>query len=262
MSSTSGAPDHRGAAFVTGAGGGIGRQVCLALARAGHPVAAVDRDEQPARQTADLVRAEGGLAWSAPVDVTSRAALEAAVAACERELGELEVLVQCAGVEGVCVPVVDYPEDVFATVMDVNAKGVFLGMQVVLPRLVARGGGAVVNVASGLGLRGAAGMSAYVASKHAVIGLTKTAAIEVGPHGIRVNAVCPGPVETRMMRSLEEQFNPDQPERTQQAFLATRPIARYATPEEIADVVAFLCDRRASYVTGAVWTVDGGLCAR
>lgn len=262
MSSPSSERNRRGSALVTGAGGGIGRQVCLILARTGHPVAAVDLDEGLARETADLVRAEGGTAWAGAVDVTSFGALTAAVSACERELGEVEVFVQCAGVEGVCTPLIDYPEDAFGQVMDINAKGVFLGLRAVLPGMIARGRGAVVNVASGLGLRGAAGMGAYVASKHAVIGLTKTAAIEVAAHGVRVNAVCPGPVATRMMQSLEEQLNPDQPRRTHDAFVAARPMARYASPEEIAEVVAFLCDPRSSYVTGAAWTVDGGLCAR
>lgn len=249
-----------GAALVTGAGGGIGREVCLSLARAGHPVVAADRDEVSAAATADLVRDLGVAARPATVDVTSSTAFEQIVDLAEGSLGPIELLVQVAGIEGVGASITAYPEDDFDRVMAVNAKGTFLGMRAVLPRIIARGGGAVVNVASGLGLRGAAGLAAYVASKHAVVGLTKTAAIETARHHVRVNAVCPGPVETRMIQSIEDQLHPDRDERSD-AFATNRPMDRYSTPSEIAAVVAFLCGSGASYVTGSAWTVDGGLSA-
>jgi NAD(P)-dependent dehydrogenase (short-subunit alcohol dehydrogenase family) len=137
-------------------------------------------------------------------------------------------------------------------------KGVFLGLKHVLPEMIRQGGGAIVNTASVAGLVGTPGMPAYVASKHAVIGLTKTAAGEVARQGIRVNAVCPGPVDTRMIHSLEAQLSPGDPAGVNQRYQASLPTGRYSTPEEIANMVLFLCSDLASNTTGGQFVVDGG----
>jgi NAD(P)-dependent dehydrogenase (short-subunit alcohol dehydrogenase family) len=140
----------------------------------------------------------------------------------------------------------------------VNVKGVFLGMRHVLPAMLKQGSGAIVNTASVAGLMASPGMSAYVASKHAVIGLTKTAATEVSGKGVRVNAVCPGPVDTRMIHSLEAQLNPSDPKAVGDKYQASIPSGRYSTPEEIANMVVFLCSDLASNTTGGQFVVDGG----
>ena len=143
----------------------------------------------------------------------------------------------------------------------VNVKGVFLGLRHVLPVMLKQKSGAIVNTASVAGLVGTPGISAYVASKHAVIGLTKTAAGEVAREGVRVNAICPGPIDTRMIHSLEAQINPADPASVARRYQATLPLGRYGTPEEIANVVLFLCSDLASNITGAQYVIDGGRTA-
>ena len=142
--------------------------------------------------------------------------------------------------------------------MAVNTKGVFLGLRHVLPVMIAQGGGAVVNTASVAGLSPSIGMVAYVASKHAVLGITKVAAGEVGANNIRINAVCPGPIETRMTRDIARQVSPNNPDSVAERYAASIPLGRYGTAEEVANVVLFLCSDLASNVTGTQYVVDGG----
>lgn len=243
-------------AVVTGGGNGIGRAVCRAFAKRGAKLLVVDRDAA----AAGAVAAEtGGIAMAA--DVTRSADVAAYVARALEAYGRIDCFHNNAGIEGRVASLVDYEEADFDAVMGVNVKGIFLGMKHVLPAMLRQGSGAVVNTASTAGLTGTAKMPVYVASKHAVIGLTKSVAGEVGPMGIRVNAVCPGPTDTRMIRDLERQIAPNRPESVEEAYAAGIPLRRYGTAEEVANVVLFLCSDLAGNVTGAQYVVDGGRTA-
>ncbi len=245
-------------ALVTGGGNGIGRAACVAFAKQGAKVVAVDRDGAAAEATAGIIRQNGGDATAVTADVTKSADVKSYVKAAIDKYGRIDCFFNNAGIEGKVSPIAEYDEAVFDAVIGVNVKGVFLGLRHVLPEMIRQGGGAIVNTASVAGLVGTPGMPAYVASKHAVIGLTKTAAGEVARQGIRVNAVCPGPVDTRMIHALEAQLSPGDPASVNQRYQASLPTGRYSTVEEIANMVLFLCSDLASNTTGGQFVVDGG----
>jgi NAD(P)-dependent dehydrogenase (short-subunit alcohol dehydrogenase family) len=248
-------------ALVTGGGNGIGRAGCVAFARHGAKVVAVDRDGAAAEATAGIVRQNGGEAIAVTADVTKSAEVQAYVKATIDMFGRIDCFFNNAGIEGKFMPIAEYDEAVFDAVIGVNVKGVFLGLRHVLPQMIRQKSGAIVNTASVAGLVGTPGMPAYVASKHAVLGLTKTAAGEVARQGIRVNAVCPGPVDTRMIHALEEQLSPADPAAMSERYQAAMPTGRYTTVEEIANMVLFLCSDLASNTTGGQFVVDGGRTA-
>src|SRR4051795_1558459 len=248
-------------ALVTGGGNGIGRAASVAFARYGAKVAVVDRDAAGAEATAGVFRQNGGEALALTADVTRSAEVKAYVKAALDKFGRIDCFFNNAGIEGKVTPTAEYDEAVFDQVIGVNVKGVFLGLRHVLPEMIGQGSGSVVNTASVAGLVGTPGMPAYVASKHAVIGLTKTAAGEVARQGIRVNAVCPGPVDTRMIHSLEQQLSPGDPAAVEKRYQAAIPMGRYVLPEEIANTVLFLCSDLAAAITGAQYVVDGGRTA-
>ncbi|MBV9758163.1 MAG: glucose 1-dehydrogenase [Alphaproteobacteria bacterium] len=248
-------------ALVTGGGNGIGRATVRGFAQRGARVVVVDRDVEGGEATAGDIREEGGEARFVAADVTRAADVQAYVNAAVSAYGRIDCFFNNAGIEGVVAPITDYDEAMFDKVIAVNLKGVFLGLRSVLPVMLRQGGGAVVNTASVAGLVGSAGLSAYVASKHGVIGLTRTAAAEVARQGVRVNAVCPGPIDTRMIRAIEAQVSPDDPSRVTRRYESAIPSGRYGTPEEIANVVLFLCSDLASNVTGAHYVADGGRTA-
>lgn len=248
-------------ALVTGGGNGIGRAAALAFAGQGAKVVVVDRDAAAGEGTAGAIRQQGGEAAFVAADVTDAAAVRAYVRAALDAFGRIDCFFNNAGIEGAIAPTAEYDEATFDAVMAVNVKAVFLGLRHVLPVMLGQGGGAVVNTASVAGLVATPGMPAYVASKHAVIGLTKAAAGEVGRQGVRVNAVCPGPVDTRMIHAIERQIDPSDPDGVGRRYQAGIPSGRYTTPEEIAEVVLFLCSERAGNVNGAQWVVDGGRTA-
>lgn len=248
-------------ALVTGGGNGIGRAACVAFARHGAKVVAVDRDGAAAEATAGIVRQSGGDAIAVAADVTRSAEVQAYVKATVDTFGRIDCFFNNAGIEGKVMPIAEYDEAVFDAVIGVNVKGVFLGLRHVLPQMIRQNSGAIVNTASVAGLVGTPGMPAYVASKHAVLGLTKTAAGEVARQGIRVNAVCPGPVDTRMIHALEEQISPGNAAAMSERYQSTMPTGRYTTVEEIANMVLFLCSDLASNTTGGQFVVDGGRTA-
>ena len=245
-------------ALVTGAGGAIGAATALLMLARGASVVAVDR---AGTSLAELERDAGAGASLHLVhaDVTSEASVASYVVEAMKAFGRIDVFFNNAGVEGQVAPIPDYPLADFQHVLQVNVVGVFLGMKHVIPVMGARGGGSIINTSSVAGLIGSAGLSAYVASKHAVIGLTRTAAIECGPKNIRVNSVNPGPIESRMMRSIEALASPRTPKAVHDQFAQRIPLGRYGSCDEVASMVAYLASDEAKYLTGGVFVVDGGM---
>jgi NAD(P)-dependent dehydrogenase (short-subunit alcohol dehydrogenase family) len=249
-------------AVVTGAAGGIGRAACVRFAQEGARVVAVDLATSPLGDVVDAVAAAGSQAIAVPADVSQSAQVQGYVDAAVAAFGRIDAFFNNAGIEGWVGPSTDYPEEIFDKVLAINVKGVWLGMKSVVPVMRKQGGGSIVNTASVAGLSGTPSIIAYGASKHAVVGLTKSGALEWAHDGIRVNAVCPSPVETRMMRALERGINPDDPELVHRSAAANIPMGRYAEADEIAAFTAFLCSDDAKFVTGGIFPVDGGSRAR
>ncbi len=236
----------------------------VARRRSGSPgaeqvkIVVVDVNADDGNASADIVRQRGGDASFVRADVTRSADVQNYVKAALDAYGTIDCFFNNAGIEGTTASIQDYDEAVFDAVIGVNLKGVFLGLRHVLPVMLRQEAGTVVNTASIAALVGGPGSSAYVASKHGVLGLTRSAASDVAGYGIRVNAVCPGPVHTRMMRSLEAQRNPTNPEAVLAANCTNIPIGRYATPEEVANVVLYLCSDLSGSITGSHLVIDGG----
>lgn len=179
----------------------------------------------------------------------------------QAQFGKIDVFFNNAGIEGKFAMIMEQDAANLDNVLAVNVKGVFYGLKHVLKVMTTQRSGAIVNTASVAGLRGGIGLSPYIASKHAVLGLTKTTALEYAETGVRVNAVCPAPVNTRMMRSIEEGMAPGRAEEAQKEYAAAIPLKRYAESDEIGQLVLFLASDKASYITGSYYTIDGGMTA-
>lgn len=244
---------------VTGAAGGIGQAVARRLAAEGARLVLADRDVESVTALADSLPGE---VLGHGVDVGSEDAMDALFRAVLDRFGRIDGLHNNAGIEGRVGRLVDSGPEEFEAVLAVNVIGVFLGCRAAL-RTMQRTGRpiAVVNTASATGLRGVYGSAAYSTSKHAVIGLTRCAALEAAPLGGRVNALCPGVTETRMMRSLESGMVPDDPGAAKAFILSRVPMGRYGTPDEAAALAAWLLSDRSRYATGAVFAADGGYTA-
>jgi len=244
-------------ALVTGGGSGIGRATAQIFAREGAKVVVADVVVEGGEETVRLIKAAGGEAVFVQTDVAQAAAVETMVKKAVETYGRLDCAFNNAGIEGVIQPTVEYAEAHWDRVLAINLKGVWLCMKYEIQQMLKQGSGAIVNTASVAGLIGLPGFSAYVAAKHGVNGLTKTAALEYAKAGIRVNAVCPGVIHTPML----ERAMRDTPGAEEQ-FIAMEPVGRMAAPEEVGEAVVWLCSDAASFVTGLPMAVDGGWVAQ
>jgi NAD(P)-dependent dehydrogenase (short-subunit alcohol dehydrogenase family) len=248
--------------LVTGGASGIGRATSLACAREGAKLIIADTQEESGRRTVELITEEGGEASFIQVDVTQAHAVEALISTIVARYGRLDCAHNNAGISGVVhvggrrVFTAEYPDERYHQVIAVNLTGVWLCLKFELQQMLKQGGGAIVNTASAVGLVGVAGNPAYVASKHGVVGLTRTAALEYARQGIRVNCVCPGYVHTPMAA-----WGTEDPDRMAM-MLAAEPVGRLGTPEEIAEGVVWLFSDTASFVTGHTLSIDGGYVAQ
>jgi NAD(P)-dependent dehydrogenase (short-subunit alcohol dehydrogenase family) len=245
-------------AIITGATGGIGAATAELFLREGARVLLVDLKAPPLEALAQRLGERA--AWVS-ADVSSEADTERYVSEAVRRFGGVDVLFANAGIEGVVQPLTAYTAEDFDRVLAVNVRGVWLGIKYAAPEMAKRGGGSIVVTSSVAGLIGSKGLGVYVASKHAIIGLAKTAALELAAQKIRVNTLNPGPIENRMMRSIEKQANPADPSVVKSGFEHLVPLGRYGTNEEMAQLALFLASADSSYCTGSVFVGDGGFTA-
>lgn len=247
-------------ALITGGAAGIGLETARLFLGVGARVALVDLDDDDLSDAArDLGNPDDLLTIAA--DVSSVEDSKRYVAQTVEAFGRIDVFFNNAGIEGKVAPLVDQKIEDFDRVLAVNVRGVFLGLQHVLPVMIGQKSGSVINMSSIAGLKGSPNVAPYITSKHAVVGLTRAAAIEAAGHNVRVNSVHPSPVNTRMMRSLEEGFNPGHGEEVKQQLADTIPLGRYGESLDIANLVLFLASDESAFITGAQYPVDGGMAA-
>ena len=245
-------------AVITGGGSGIGRAAAVSLGAAGASLVLVGRNADALEESARLARETGVEAKTVVADVSRSEEVRRYVDETVSSFGTVDVLVNNAAIEGLVAQLADYPEDEFDRIVAVNLRGTFLGLRYTLPIMIDQGSGSVINMASIAAERGLPGTCAYNASKHGVLGLTRSAASEVAGNGVRVNAICAGVVDTRMLRSLAEQFMPGQMDEALTAIAAVSPTQRLGTPEEIAVAIRFLACDEAAFINGCAWAIDGG----
>lgn len=247
---------HNASVLVTGGASGIGRATALAFAAAGAKVVVADRQAAGIADTVSQIETAGGQAISVVADVTDANAVADLIKTAVHTFGKLDIAINNAGILGTPVPLHDTDEDSFDRVLDVNLRGVFVCMKYEIRQMLKQGGGRIVNVASLAGLVGFSGFAPYAASKHAVLGLTKTAALEYAKSNIRINAVCPSIIATPM--TTGEHIPPD----LLAKYLNVHPMRRAGTPEEVANAILWLSSDGASFINGVALTVDGGAFAQ
>ena len=240
-------------AFVTGAANGIGRATALAFAREGANVVVADISEQGNQETARTIEELGGRALAVRCDVTRAEDVKAALDKAVEAFGRLDIAFNNAGSEQAITAMADLTEEEWNRIVGINLRSVFLCMKYEIPLMLKQGSGAIVNTSSGAGVKGFKGQAAYVAAKHGVVGLTKAAALDYAAQNIRINAVCPGIIDTPMM----DRFSGGTPEGRQQV-ISQEPIGRMGQPEEIANAVVWLCSDASSFAVGHALVIDGG----
>jgi len=243
-------------AIVTGGTSGIGKDTAVLFAKAGAKVVVAGRREVEGKETVDRIRAAAGDGFFVKTDVAQAADIQALVKKTVEKYGRVDIAFNNAGIEGAASPITEQPEEDWDRTININLKGVWLCLKYEIQQMLKQGsGGAIVNMASVAGLIGAAGLATYCASKHGVLGLTKSAALETATSGIRINAVCPAVIETAMAERL---FGaPD----VQKHMRGQHPIGRFGRPMEIAEAVLWMCSERASFMTGQSLVMDGGFMA-
>lgn len=242
--------------LVTGGTSGIGRDTAVLFAQAGAKVVVAGRRQAEGEHTVDLIRSAGGEGLFVQTDVSNATEVEAMIQKAVERFGRLDLAFNNAGVEGVWAPIIKQSEEDFDRTISVNLKGSWLCLKYEIKQMLKQGaGGAIVNMASIMGLVGSATAAAYSASKHAVIGLTKTAALETARSGIRINAVCPAAVESEMSQRLFGATH------VHKYVLSCHPMGRFAKPREVAEAVVWMCSSHASFMTGQTLVLDGGFMA-
>ncbi|QUH26033.1 SDR family NAD(P)-dependent oxidoreductase [Serpentinicella alkaliphila] len=248
--------------LITGASGGIGKATTKLFAQEGAKLVLTGTSKEKLETVAKELNLEPDNYMIISTNVAKEVEIAKLVEETVNRFGTIDVFFNNAGIEGKFQMISDTTADNLDEVLDVNLKGVYYGLKYVMPIMMKQKSGSIINTASVAGFIGSPGMAPYVASKHAVLGITKTAALECAERGVRVNAICPAPVNTRMMRSIEATINPDNPEDAKKLFAQMVPMNRYAEPEEIAQVVLFLASDKSSYITGASYRIDGGMSGK
>ncbi len=240
--------------IITGAGSGLGKAIAIRFAKEKANVIVSDIDEEAAKKVVKTIEEKKGTAHFIKADTSKPEEVEALVKKTVKKFGHLHYAVNNAGISGEMAPTADYPLESWKNVIDINLSGVLYGCKYQIPEIIKAGGGAIVNMASMLGSVGSANSVAYVAAKHGVVGLTKTAALEYAKEGVRINSVGPGYIETPLLDVLDKE--------QKEELVAAHPIGRLGKPDEIANLVFWLCSKEASFVTGSYHIIDGGYTAQ
>ncbi|MFD1414328.1 SDR family NAD(P)-dependent oxidoreductase [Oceanobacillus jeddahense] len=247
--------------LITGGAGGIGQAAAKLFLNEGAKVVLVDINESSLAKAKESLTDSPENVGIIQADVTNEVDVKNYVQETVKQFGRIDIFFNNAGINGPVAEITDLDKDTFEQVMSINVTGVFLGLKHVLKQMKEQGHGRVINTASNAAYIGSAGMVGYIASKHAVAGITKTAALETAPLGIRVNAVAPAAIDTQMLKDIQNNLTPGEPEKSGEALKQGIPIGRFGAPDEVAQIVRFLASDEASFVHGALYNVDGGMQA-
>lgn len=247
-------------AIITGGAGGIGKETAIRFLKEGAKVSLVDLSEESLSKVKEELNSYGELI-TVQADVTKEEDVKNYVQETTEQFGKIDILFNNAGITGKKTSLIETPVEAFDNVLAINTRGVFLGLKHVLPVMIKQENGSVINTSSVDGLRGSPELAPYAASKHAVVGLTKTAALEVADKNIRINSIHPSPVDTEMMRKIEAAANPDNPEAVKGDYSKAIPLGRYADSSDLASLVLFLASDDSKFITGSQYRIDGGMGA-